>query len=149
MLIGLTGADGVGTVTAADHLCLHHRFTKFPLAELRASWMLADDALDPATENAPSAWISTRARIGTLDQHLEDLADVDVVVTSVCFENEAAMIRERGGVIVHVESPGTPRGASIKVHNSDRVLHNYGTFFHLYDQLDTLVNRLQFERAGA
>ncbi|MHC6084523.1 hypothetical protein ACYT85_15010 [Ralstonia solanacearum] len=143
MLIGLTGADGVGTVTAADHLCLHHRFTQFPLAELRASWMLADDALDPATENAPSAWI------GTLDQRLGDLADVDVVVTAVRFENEAAMIRERGGVIVHVERPGTPCGAGIKARNSDRVLHNYGTFFHLYDQLDTLVNRLQFERAGA
>ncbi|OAI63552.1 hypothetical protein RSP795_07240 [Ralstonia solanacearum] len=143
MLIGLTGADGVGTVTAADHLCLRHRFTQLPLAELRASWMLADDALDPATENAPSAWI------GTLDQHLGDLADVDVVVTAVRFENEAAMIRECGGVIVHVERPGTPRGAGIRMHNSDRVLHNYGTFFHLYDQLDTLVNRLQFERAGA
>ncbi|AQW29550.1 hypothetical protein ACKZDW_20370 [Ralstonia syzygii subsp. celebesensis] len=143
MLIGLTGADGVSTVTAADHLCLHHRFTQFPLAELRACWMLADDAVDPTKAAA------------SLSQLLGDLADVDAVVTGVRFEIEASMIRERGGVIVRIEHPGAPRviehanEAGIRLHDGDRVLHNYGTFFHLYDQLDTLVNTLQFERAGA
>ncbi|MGD7196537.1 hypothetical protein ACQCQP_01525 [Ralstonia pseudosolanacearum] len=149
MLIGLTGADGVGTVTAADHLCLHHRFTQFPLAELRAGWMLADDAFDPANVTAS---LSLTAR---LSQLLGDLANVDAVVTGVRFEIEANMIRERGGVIVRIEHPGAPRvsehenEAGIRLHDNDRVLHNYGTFFYLYDQLDTLVNALQFEQAGA
>ncbi len=143
MLIGLTGADGVGTVTAADHLCLHHRFTQFPLAELRAGWTLTDDAFNLANATA------------RLSQLLGDLADVDAVVTGVRFEIEASMIRERGGVIVRIEHPGAPRviehanEAGIGLHDSDRVLHNYGTFFYLYDQLDTLVNALQFEQAGA
>ncbi|MHA6885698.1 hypothetical protein [Ralstonia pseudosolanacearum] len=149
MLIGLTGADGVGTVTAADHLCLHHRFTQLPLAELRAGRMPSDEARDRTNENTPIAWI------GTLDQRLGELADVDVVVDGVRFEMEATAIRERGGVIVRIERPRAPRGAEhagatdIKLSDNDRVLHNFGTFFHLYDQLDTLVDSLQFERAGA
>ncbi|WP_405126741.1 hypothetical protein [Ralstonia pseudosolanacearum] len=149
MLIGLTGADGVGTVTAADHLCLHHRFTQLSLAELRAGRMPSDEALDPANENVQIA------SIFDLDQRLSELADVDVVVAGVRFESEATAIRERGGVIVRIEHPRAPRGAEhasatgIKLSDNDRVLHNYGTFFHLYDQLDKLVNSLQFEQAGA
>jgi len=67
-----------------------------------------------------------------------------LAVTDVRFENEAAMIRRLGGVVIHVDRPDVQQVAGhvsergIEFVEGDRLIVNDGTLAELYDQVDEL-----------
>jgi hypothetical protein len=71
-----------------------------------------------------------------------------LVVTDVRFENEAALIRELGGTVVHVVRDRTPdvadhsSEAGIEFKLGDIRCDNTGTKHELYAALDTIVLRI-------
>lgn len=72
-------------------------------------------------------------------------ADGDVVFDDVRFVNEAALIRELGGVIIHIHRPGADAEDAHVSENvtlpSDHVIVNNGTLADLYRQVWFVVNR--------
>ena len=79
--------------------------------------------------------------IKSLVKKLSDYDTFDIVVTDVRFENEAAMVRERGGVVIHVISDrettletSTQAHASeagVALHDEDYQIFNNGTLADL------------------
>lgn len=165
-LIGLTGPAGCGKDTLADHLCTEHGFARYAFAEplkrmLRA---IGVDADTRATKELPHALFGASPRrmaqtLGTdwmremivsdgwlrLAAQFVDVAGSNVVITDCRFENEAAFIRARGGVIWHVERPGT---RAVEAHKSEAgverepgepVLWNSGTIAQLQHYADELL----------
>lgn len=87
-----------------------------------------------------SLWLdSARLRLNRLDY-------ADVVVDDVRFGNEAAMIREAGGLIIHLRRPG---GSSVQhvsefpvsVHEGDVVIVNDGSLCDLFAKVNRAVDR--------
>lgn len=78
------------------------------------------------------------------EQFLDNCKD-SVVITDVRFENEAAMIRRRGGMILHIKGRQTDLGAQ-KAHPSekplmfypsqDEIIDNSGSIEELHQQLE-------------
>lgn len=140
MIIGLTGAPRVGKSAAADFLVLHHRFFQIALNDLLGT---------------PEGAQVLEHRTHTTELLLADFGDLDIVLPDVRDSETADVIRACGGIIVRVERPQAAlyqtdeAVADVPLTDSDRVIHNSGTVFHLYDQLDSLVNSLTFERADA
>ena len=87
----------------------------------------------------PDFWVK-RANM-----ELEKLKD-RVVMTDVRMENEASLIRNKGGTIVHVHriiDSGKVKAhrseATVEVFPEDLHIYNYGTKEDLYKQLDELI----------
>jgi len=124
MLIGLTGPAGAGKDTAADYIVSAHKFVAVAFA--------------PA--QCPS-WDHTLTGLQT--------AGIDVVVKEIRSSVEAAVIRDHGGLIVRLvrtsnESGSLMNAASVSLRESDREIHNDGTLFQLYDQLDAIIGEESF-----
>ena len=73
---------------------------------------------------------------------------VGAVITDVRFENEAAWIRDQGGVVVHLVRPDAPgvldheseRGLAVMA--GDVTIHNDGGLDDLYARLDWLIGKI-------
>ena len=69
-----------------------------------------------------------------------------MVITDIRFENEAALIREQGGAVWHIERPGAPQvnahssEAGAAKHPDDIVLLNNGTIADLYAKVNALLH---------
>ncbi len=175
MLIGLTGRAGSGKDTAAAYLAQAHRFMPLAFATpirqmLQVGLGLTEQDFAPSHKNeviarlqrAPrqlmqtlgtewgrthvhsSIWVDLA--VGELDR----MENLDIALTDVRFEDEARMIRDRGGFIVRlVRNAAAPvhshvSEASLHLREGDKEIHNNGTLFQLYDKLDALVGEEQF-----
>jgi len=172
MLIGLTGRAGVGKDTIADHLVAVHGFVKVSFAQplkagLCAMFGWSPDQLDDrewketplpdigksprqlmqlvGTEYGrdmvhPDLWlILARQRIGALRAR--------VVVSDVRFENEAAMIREMGGSVIHVRRnvPDVSVHASeagVAIDANDSILMNDRSIDQMRADVSTWLHRV-------
>lgn len=126
MLIGLTGRIGSGKTTIARHLVSHYGFTDYsfatPIKEMICVLTgCSMEDLDSQTfkDSKPSGLdVSYRTLLQTLGTEWGRNLDPDfwlkvlntklsnqkgdITVSDVRFDNEAELIREKGGVIIHI-----------------------------------------------
>ncbi|MCY1282783.1 hypothetical protein D9M70_316310 [compost metagenome] len=131
---------------------------------------LAEERLEGALKEAPIDWLGKSPRelmqlLGTewgrdlvhpqlwlllAERNLANLAETQArcdgfVISDVRFENEAAWVRQRGGIVVHLRRPAAdavnPHSSEsgIHVHDNDLLIDNAGTLQELYAQLDLLM----------
>ena len=160
LLIGLTGAARWGKTTAAAELAAHHGFIHYAFAQplkamLAEGLNLSAAQLDGAEKEAPLPWLgkSPRELLQTLGsewgrelvhrelwlrvarQNLDNLAECfpqaqGIVISDVRYEEEAAFVRERGGVLVHILRPDAPpvrahaSEAGVAIGDNDLTIHN-------------------------
>ena len=172
-LIGLTGLAKSGKDTVGDYLKKDYMFQSYAFADplkRSASEMFGiplEDFYDQSKKEIVNKdWGYTprnilqilgtegarelfRKDIWTRRAELEIRRMCDehchgVVVTDVRFENEATMIRESGGVVVHiqrdvvaVESHKSENG--VNVHGSDIVIDNNKTIEDLFTKVDGMM----------
>lgn len=178
-LIGLHGRAQVGKDTVANYLALQHGFAKTsfagPLKSAAAvMFNLTDEQrLEQNKEVVIPYWgISPRTmyqKLGTEGgrnlfgtdlwlkrwklEALDLLAKQPVVVSDVRFDNEADIIRNMGGTIVHIKSHrASPLTTTAKAHASeagiefcvatDLQISNDGSYEELYTQVDRVMNYL-------
>lgn len=165
MIIGLCGLAGSGKSTAADYLVkdlgfVRRRFAG-PLKNMIKVLGLTDEHTDGALKEVPCDLLGGRTpryamqTLGTewgRDLIVKDLwiraweaslPTVDDVVVDDCrFENEAAAIEQRGGVLVYLAGRGGIAGG----HSSEGFIppkairvDNSGSIAQLYDALDSIV----------
>lgn len=162
LLIGLAGAARSGKTTAAQHLATVHGLLHYALAQplkqmLAQGFNLSDAHLEGALKEQPLPWLGKSPRelmqlLGTefgrhlvhrdlwlllAEQNLQSMANclpgsTGFVISDLRYENEAAWLRQRGGVVVHIMRPDAPGVAShsseagIAVQDNDLVIHNEG-----------------------
>ena len=169
MLIGLTGPAQSGKDTAAQHLRARHGFRQIAFADPLRAMLMAAFALTSADfepgrkeEVLPEVGKSPRQLMQSLGTEwgrqlvhpdvwvrlAEDtiLAECvtngrSVVVSDVRMENEADMIRKRGGIVIHLHRIHAPRGSErgIAVHGGDIEVFNNGRPEAMFEQLDAIV----------
>lgn len=181
MLIGIHGKARSGKDTVARRLVMDYGFYRLPFADpvkraAQVMFGLTDEQIwiDDSKETVIPYWGMTPRemfqKVGTeggrdvfgddlwikrwaLDY--QSLQGKRVVVPDVRFENEAAFIRQLGGVILHLHSNrGTTLSHEAQAHRSeggvrqqklDFMIDNSGTFDQLYGKVDTLVRLLSKE----
>lgn len=96
----------------------------------------------------PDLWLMMAGRMLAKMDHYETLGHPGVVITDVRYENEAAFVRERGGVIIHID-----RGSALPVHEhssehgitgrrySDICIQNNGSLEDLYCKISDVMDR--------
>ena len=174
VLIGITGKAGSGKDTAANYLKQYYGFKGVAFADPIRRGMKAIIGLDdyhfahPTKEEVlPEIGKSPRQMMQTLGTEWgrqlvnQDLWLIlagiqvmewnsmghDVVITDVRFENEAAWVREQGGVVWHIlrgESVAAAHvsEAGVYLHpHEDEVINNNGTLYDLYDQVIHLYGK--------
>lgn len=188
LLIGLTGFARTGKSTAAAHLVEEHGLEGYafanPIREALAAMFNLDasdfegakkEELIPWLGRSPlqlmqllgTEWgrhmISANLWLDLAEQRLDGLADSvgdtpGFVISDVRFENEAAFIRERGGVMVHMQrndaSPVSAHSSEdgVAMHPQDLIVRNNGTIRELQSELSSLViyaRRRSSSRAAA
>jgi len=174
MLIGFTAPARSGKDTAAAYLAERYGFTQTAFATslkqtVQTLFRLDDTtAFDDLVKDVPvQLWGLTPRELWCLTSkglkevfgddlfirlwlgHLTELEGEAVVVSDVRTEAEAAMVRELGGVIVHIARPDAPalqgavahdvmhRGVQFK--DGDRLLFNDAGLDELFDRLDILM----------
>ncbi len=174
MIIGFTGPAGSGKDTCADYLVAHHAFRKLSWASPLKAGLAAMGFPEPANRDDKErvipgfdfTWREAAQKLGTewgraLDPDIwvkavgqqMVLAPVrtDFVISDVRFENEATMIRNMGGVIVHLHGRSADLGGAeshaseqgVASHSGDYLTYNVGTIEGLYE---TLQKTLQHAR---
>lgn len=146
ILIGLAGPARSGKSTAADHLVRNHLLEHYAFADPLRSGLMEIFNLDPedfegVKKEQPVEWLGRSPRelmqsMGTewarqmvhpdvwvklAEQNLNYLenslsAVVGFVVSDVRFENEAELIRKRGGTVIHIIRPDAP---AVNPHSSE------------------------------
>jgi hypothetical protein len=175
LLIGLSGLARVGKDTAAQHLVYHHGFQSYAFADpLRDGLMhilnLSPCDFEGAQKELPLPWLGRSPRelmqsLGTewgrnsvhpelwlllAAQNLDLLARTHdaahgLVVSDLRFENEASFIRQRGGVVIHINrdtaSPVNAHvsEAGIQVRSGDIELFNDDSIEEYLGAIDNLV----------
>ncbi len=172
LLIGLTGRARSGKSTAAEHLAGTYLLEQYAFADPLRDGLMAIFNLDPtdfegdrkeqslawldrsprqlmqslATEWArntvhPDLWVMLAEQ--NLDYIINALGAVlGFVISDVRFENEAALIRRRGGTVIHIFRPDAKAvnshisEAGIVAHKDDLTLTNYGTVEEFLRSLD-------------
>ncbi|KWV71629.1 hypothetical protein PFLmoz3_06221 [Pseudomonas fluorescens] len=185
ILIGLTGRARSGKTTAAEHLARTYLLEQYAFADPLRDGLMAIFNLDPTdfegdrkeqslgwldrsprqlmqsmgTEWArntvhPDVWV----RLGeqNLDYINQSLGTVlGFVISDVRFENEAELIRRRGGTVIHISRSDAQAvnphisEAGIAVLQDDLILRNNGTVDELLRSLDAafLMIRERHQRA--
>lgn len=181
ILIGLAGAARSGKTTAAQplasqHGLLHYAFAMPIKSMLAQGFNLSDDHLDGSLKEQPLPWLGKSPRellqlLGTewgrgmvnadlwlllAEQNLHSLANCfpgsrGIAISDVRFENEAAFIRQHGGVVIHILRPDAEAvrshssEAGIAISDNDLVIHNDGDLVdllaHVDDVLRTVIYR--------
>ena len=184
LLIGIAGRARSGKDTAAQHLVNNHGFQAYAFADpLRDGLMhmfnLSPCDLDDDKKEQPIPWLGKSPRelmqlLGTewgrdmvhpelwlllAAQNLDLIARTHdtangLVVTDLRFNNEADFIRNRGGVVIHMDRASAPAVAPHSSENGiwtapgDLWLPNDGTFDELFANVDRAVDKL-LTRAAA
>ncbi|WP_421527287.1 deoxynucleotide monophosphate kinase [Pseudomonas brenneri] len=172
ILIGLTGRARSGKTTAAEHLARTYLLEQYAFADPLRDGLMAIFNLDPTDfegdrKEQPLGWLDCSPRqlmqsMGTewarntvhpdvwvklAEQNLEYMtkalgAVLGFVVSDVRFENEADLIRRRGGTVIHILRPNAlavnPHisEAGIAANSADLTLPNYGTVEGFLRSLD-------------
>lgn len=121
MIIGITGKAGSGKDTVADFLCVERGYSKYSWAAPIKAALAAMGFPEPTDRDLKEAvipglgvsWRHLAQTLGTEWGRKQVHPDLWVmlaahrmtertVVADVRFENEAAMIREKGGFILHL-----------------------------------------------
>ena len=185
ILIGLTGRARSGKTTAAEHLARTYLLEQYAFADPLRDGLMAIFNLDPTDfegdrKEQPLGWLDCSPRqlmqsMGTewarntvhpdvwvklAEQNLEYMtkamgAVLGFVVSDVRFENEADLIRRRGGTVIHILRPNAlavnPHisEAGIAANSADLTLPNYGTVEGFLRSLDEvfLMIRERHQRA--
>lgn len=185
ILIGLTGHARSGKTTAAEHLARTYLLEQYAFADPLRDGLMAIFNLDPTDfegerKEQPLGWLDCSPRqlmqsMGTewarntvhpdvwvklAEQNLEYMtkalgAVLGFVVSDVRFENEADLIRRRGGTVIHILRPNAlavnPHisEAGIAANSADLTLPNYGTVEDFLRSLDEvfLMIRERHQRA--
>ncbi|MDZ4305603.1 deoxynucleotide monophosphate kinase [Pseudomonas sp. WS 5413] len=185
ILIGLTGRARSGKTTAAEHLARTYLLEQYAFADPLRDGLMAIFNLDPTDfegdrKEQPLGWLDCSPRqlmqsMGTewarntvhpdvwvklAEQNLEYMtkalgAVLGFVVSDVRFENEADLIRRRGGTVIHILRPNAlavnPHisEAGIAANSADFTLPNYGTVEDFLRSLDEvfLMIRERHQRA--
>lgn len=182
ILIGLTGRARSGKTTAAEHLARTYLLEQYAFADPLRDGLMAIFNLDPTDfesdrKEQPLGWLDCSPRqlmqsMGTewarntvhpdvwvklAEQNLDYMSNalgavLGFVVSDVRFENEADLIRRRGGTVIHILRPNAlavnPHisEAGIAANPADLTLPNYGTvegFLRSLDEVFLTVRRLQ------
>jgi hypothetical protein len=135
ILVGITGKAGAGKDTIADYLETGHGFIRLSFASTLKAMMAAAGMPEPARRENKElpvpgfgfTWREAAQRLGTewgrgLDQDIwvklveqrlrTEFQGSRVVLSDVRFENEAAMIRHLGGILLHVVGRAADLGAN-------------------------------------
>ncbi|MDD1133605.1 deoxynucleotide monophosphate kinase [Pseudomonas shahriarae] len=185
ILIGLTGRARSGKTTAAEHLARTYLLEQYAFADPLRDGLMAIFNLDPTDfegdrKEQTLGWLDCSPRqlmqsMGTewarntvhpdvwvklAEQNLEYMtkamgAVLGFVVSDVRFENEADLIRRRGGTVIHILRPNalavSPHisEAGIAANSADLTLPNYGTVEDFLSSLDEvfLMIRERHQRA--
>lgn len=185
ILIGLTGRARSGKTTAAEHLARTYLLEQYAFADPLRDGLMAIFNLDPTDfegdrKEQPLGWLDCSPRqlmqsMGTewarntvhpdvwvkvAEQNLEYMtkalgAVLGFVVSDVRFENEAHLIRRRGGTVIHIGRNDAQAvnphisEAGIAVRQNDLILHNNGTVDEFLCSLDEvfLTIRERHQRA--
>lgn len=174
MLIGIAGKAGSGKDTVGNYLQSHYGFAPVAFARPIREMLSAIGIPEPAREDkekimpdwgfsyrraaqmlgtewgralSPTFWSDMMERSLETDARL----GLSTVITDVRFENEAEMIRRRGGHIVHLlgrsyetDNAEHKSEAGVMLHpNEDSIIHNNGSLQALYAIVDCLVKELQ------
>ena len=182
ILLGIAGAAGVGKDTVADYLVDKYNFVKFGFAWPLKAMLLAGLGLDPnAYQSGPQkeadiprfgfSYRKAAQTLGTewgrglrsdlwllLAEHRIEWikANLPKVGGIVCcdlrFENEASMIRHRGGLVLHLKSnrPNTTLGEEAKhvsesgvaFLSGDAFIDNSYSILQLYNMIDWMLKDL-------
>lgn len=190
LLIGLTGRARAGKSTAAEHLAGTYLLEQYAFADPLRDGLMAIFNLDPTDfegdrKEQPLTWLERSPRqlmqsMGTewarntvhpdvwvklAEQNLDYMskalgAVIGFVISDVRFENEAHLIRRRGGTVIHIGrdnaqavSPHISE-AGVAVRQDDLILRNNGTVDEFLRSLDevflTIRGRHQlFEQRSA
>lgn len=178
VLIGLAGKAGVGKDTAADYLQAKFDFVRYALASpikeaIKAMFGLTDRHFERDMKEVVIPWIGKSPRqlaqlLGTeygrnligediwlrmAKQRIMAAADVGapgLVITDVRFDNEADMIRNAGGRIIHVwrdfAKPVAAHlsEAGVKIDSRDYVLRNNGSISVLFCGIEQIIGSIAF-----
>jgi dephospho-CoA kinase len=172
VLVGIAGKAGSGKDTVANHLKAHYGFGGLAFADpiragMKAIVGLKDENFQHPTKEVvlPEFGKSPRQMMQTLGtdwarelvhqdfwlilagKKIEELKaqGVNVALTDVRFENEAAFVRNSGGVIWHVKRPGIgavnahKSEAGVEFVDGDVIIDNSGSLQALYDNIDIFV----------
>lgn len=178
ILIGIVGKIGAGKDTFADHLFWQHGFVKIAFADalrkaaeamfgVPVSKMMdreAKEKVDPYWGMSPRRMLQLLGTEASKPVFGDDIwlkrwamtydlvAETNhVVVPDVRFEVEAAALRERGAIIVHIERPGAGAAGEVGAHVSeagvafkdgDLLIKNDGNIADLFDKIDALMVKL-------
>lgn len=184
LLIGLAGRARSGKTTAAKHLASAHTLQTYAFADplregLTAIFNLSQRDFDDEHKEQPIGWLGRSTRelmqsMGTewgrnqihpelwlllAEQNLGFLEQTNPVATGFVisdlrFENEAAFVRDKGGLVIHLlreSAPGVnPHSseAGISIHDNDFVVHNDETIEQMTGQLDEILNALRVRAAA-
>lgn len=190
ILIGLAGPARSGKSTAAEHLVGTYLLEHYAFADPLRDGLMAIFNLDPTDfegdrKEQPLAWLERSPRqlmqsMGTewarntvhpdvwvklAEQNLDYMTNalgavIGFVVSDVRFENEAHLIRRRGGTVIHIGRNDAKSvnahisEAGVTVRQDDLILRNNGTVDEFLRSLDevflTIRGRHQlFEQQSA
>ncbi|MDQ0666303.1 deoxynucleotide monophosphate kinase [Pseudomonas sp. W2I6] len=172
ILIGLTGRARSGKTTAAEHLARTYLLEQYAFADPLRDGLMAIFNLDPTDfegdrKELPLGWLDRSPRqlmqsMGTewarktvhpdvwvklAEQNLDYMSNalgavIGFVVSDVRFENEADLIRRRGGTVIHVcradaqaVNPHVSE-AGIAGNKDDLLVFNNGTVEEFLDALN-------------
>ena len=185
ILIGLTGRARSGKTTAAEHLARTYLLEQYAFADPLRDGLMAIFNLDPTDfegdrKEQPLGWLDCSPRqlmqsMGTewarstvhpdvwvklAEQNLDYMSQalgavLGFVISDVRFENEADLIRRRGGTVVHIFRPDAQSvnphisEAGVAAQKDDLTLTNYGTVEEFLRSLDEvfLMIRERHQRA--
>jgi hypothetical protein len=152
MIIGLAGFAGAGKDTAAEALIAagwERRAFADPLKDIARDLGWNGEKDDHGRRLLQTLGQSVRAHLGAhvwIDATLDDIEPGDrVVVTDVRYPNEAAAIRQLGGVLVRIERPGVgpandhPSEHALDRYRFDFQILNAGTVADLHAEMLGLV----------
>lgn len=170
LLVGISGKAGSGKDTAACYFVNNHGFLQYAIAGPLKRALEVLGIHEPRDRNLKEALIPGRhysyreaaQKLGTewarsLDVRFWlNLAETycestpwSVVISDVRFDNEAAFVRERGGLIIHlrgraadVDNATHVSEQGVEVHDTDCVIYNTGPLEKLYEDLENAYRRL-------
>lgn len=134
MIIGLHGSDQIGKESAAKILIEKYGFKRFAFADkLQRICNLLQEELGVTKEvDATTEWGASLGKlcrslekdvwIKPLGKLYEEDPEANIVVTDVCYLNEAKYITERGGIIIKIDRPDKTPSDTYGVDLTDRIL---------------------------